>query len=319
MDFLEFHKLISRTKINHWREHIPRSFQNLNHGDLDKWLAALEHLPDIKPNHISLKSDAIEIGKSEELRNITSVSLKKNLKTLQPWRKGPYNFFGVNINTEWRSDWKWNRLKDHIAPLKDRFVLDVGCGNGYHCLRMAGEEARMVVGIDPFILFVVQFMVFKKYLSNIPVFVLPVGIEDIPKNRPFFHTVFSMGVFYHRKSPFDHLQELRALLRHGGELVLETLVIDGNENEVLVPSGRYGKMRNVWFLPSPDTMIHWLRRAGFKNARMVDLTQTTTKEQRKTDWMTFESLADYLDPKDYNKTIEGYPAPKRAIFLAEKQ
>jgi tRNA (mo5U34)-methyltransferase len=33
--------------------------------------------------------------------------------------------------------------------------------------------------------------------------------------------------------------------------------------------------------------------------------------------MVFESLSDFLDPKDKNKTIEGYPAPKRAIFLAE--
>ncbi|MFP4548921.1 MAG: tRNA 5-methoxyuridine(34)/uridine 5-oxyacetic acid(34) synthase CmoB [Fidelibacterota bacterium] len=318
MDFLEFHKIISRTKIKHWREYIPRTFHDINHGDLDKWLAVIEELPDINANHINLKSDTIEIGKKEELSDISPKILKENLKKLHPWRKGPFNFFGIDINTEWRSDWKWNRLKDHIAPLKNKFLLDVGCGNGYHCLRMAGEEARMVVGIDPFILFVFQFMVFKKYLGHIPVFVLPVGIEDIPKNQSFFHTVFSMGVFYHRKSPFDHLQELRSLLRHNGQLVLETLIIDGGNNEVLVPSGRYGKMRNVWFLPSPDTMISWLNRAGFKNPRIVDATQTTIQEQRKTDWMTFESLEDYLDPENANKTIEGYPAPKRAIFIAEK-
>jgi tRNA (mo5U34)-methyltransferase len=197
-------------------------------------------------------------------------------------------------------------------------ILDVGCGNGYHCMRMAGEGAKLVVGIDPYILFVVQFMIFKKYLQHYPVFVLPVGIETLPKNQPFFDTVFSMGVFYHRKSPFDHLQELKALLKNGGELVLETLVIEGGNGSILVPPGRYAKMRNVWFLPSPDTMLDWLTRVGFKNPKVVDITKTSIDEQCKTDWMTFESLSDFLNPKDYTKTVENLPAPSRAIFIAEK-
>ncbi|MEY8213807.1 MAG: DUF1698 domain-containing protein, partial [Colwellia sp.] len=29
-----------------------------------------------------------------------------------------------------------------------------------------------------------------------------------------------------------------------------------------------------------------------------------------------QSLSDFLDPQDKNKTIEGYPAPQRAIFIA---
>jgi tRNA (mo5U34)-methyltransferase len=34
--------------------------------------------------------------------------------------------------------------------------------------------------------------------------------------------------------------------------------------------------------------------------------------------MTFQSLADFLDPDDSSKSIEGYPAPRRAILIAEK-
>ena len=56
-----------------------------------------------------------------------------------------------------------------------------------------------------------------------------------------------MGVLYHRRSPIDHLLELKGCLQTGGELVLETLVIDGGLGEVLVPENRYAKMRNVWF------------------------------------------------------------------------
>ncbi|MCB1873099.1 MAG: DUF1698 domain-containing protein, partial [Gammaproteobacteria bacterium] len=30
----------------------------------------------------------------------------------------------------------------------------------------------------------------------------------------------------------------------------------------------------------------------------------------------FESLADYLNPSDPTRTVEGYPAPRRAILAA---
>jgi tRNA (mo5U34)-methyltransferase len=112
------------------------------------------------------------------------------------------------------------------------------------------------------------------------------------------------------------LYELRSFLRPGGELVLETLVIEGDEGMTLMPEGRYAKMRNVWFIPSVDTMQRWLERCGYNNIRCVDINTTSLKEQRRTDWMTFESLGDFLDPEDRTKTIEGYPAPVRATFIA---
>ena len=44
---------------------------------------------------------------------------------------------------------------------------------------------------------------------------------------------------------------------------------------------------------------------------------TSLDEQRRTDWMTSESLAEFLDPNDRSKTIEGYPAPLRAVLTAK--
>ena len=128
-----------------------------------------------------------------------------------------------------------------------------------------------------------------------------------------------MGVLYHRRSPFDHLYELRDALHSKGELVLETLIIDGKLGDVLVPEGRYGQMRNVWFIPSALTLESWLRKSGFKNIRLVNVTPTSIKEQRTTDWMKFDSLNKFLSPDDSSKTIEGHPAPKRAVFIANTQ
>ena len=237
---------------------------------------------------------------------------------LHPWRKGPYNLFGMPLDTEWRSDWKWDRVLPHLAPLKGRTILDVGCGNGYHCWRMLGAGAERVIGIDPSAKFVFQFYAIKRFAGNhLPIDVLPLGIEHMPEKMAAFDTVFSMGILYHRRSPMDHLRELRQLLKPGGQLVLETLVIEGAEDQLLVPQDRYAKMPNVWFIPSPDMLLSWMSKNGLKNPRMVDISTTTIEEQRSTDWMKFESLADFLDPNDSSKTVEGHPAPVRAVFVAE--
>jgi tRNA (mo5U34)-methyltransferase len=75
-------------------------------------------------------------------------------------------------------------------------------------------------------------------------------------------------------------------------------------------------MRNVWFIPSTAMLENWLRRCGYRDIRTVDVTPTTIAEQRSTEWMTFESLADFLDPADTRLTIEGHPAPQRAVLVA---
>ncbi|MEY2700873.1 MAG: hypothetical protein RIQ52_1628, partial [Pseudomonadota bacterium] len=183
--------------------------------------------------------------------------------------------------------------------------------------RMLGAGAARVTGIDPTMLHVAQFLAIKHLAGgDYPVDVLPIGIEDLPTSMLAFDTVFSMGVLYHRRSPIDHLLELKATMRPGGELVLETLVIKGREGEVLVPRDRYAGMRNVWFIPSAETLKGWLVRCGFHNIRLVDETPTTSQEQRQTDWMRFHSLADFLDPEHPEITREGHPAPLRAIFIA---
>jgi len=298
-------------------EKIDRAMHESRQALLPRWKELIKSLPKPAPSLIDLSSQCIRVGDMKDCDDEIRNKIFGLLHELKPWKKGPYNIYGIEIDTEWRSDLKWDRLENHIKPLTGRKVLDVGCGNGYHCWRMRGAGAKLVIGIDPFLTFIAQFAAISHFIGPEQVYVLPLGIEAMPDELRIFDTVFSMGVMYHRRSPFHHLSELKNCLQAGGELVLETLVIDGKKGEVLVPEGRYSKMRNVWFLPSSLTLESWLKRAGFKNISLIDVNQTTTEEQRRTDWMEFESLSDFLDSKDKNKTIEGYPAPKRAIFLAE--
>jgi len=287
------------------------------HGDWARWMAVLDALPSIEASSVDCLNE-VRIGAASDTSADVRQSLIATLKQLHPWRKGPYRLFGIHVDTEWRSDWKWARLIEHIAPLKNRLVLDVGCGNGYHCWRAWGAGAKTVIGIDPMLLNVVQFEAVKRlHGRQVPVHVLPLGIEDVPPGLGLFDTVFSMGVLYHRRSPLDHLLELKGCLRPGGELVLETLVVEGDEHTALLPGQRYAQMRNVWFLPSVAALRNWLARCGFKNIRLCDVTKTNVDEQRTTEWMTFQSLADFLNPADHGQTVEGYPAPIRAVFVAD--
>lgn len=317
----KLYELLENTNLNPWKaeifENVYTVFSDTKHGDLKKWKTILERLPQIKPTLVYLNTPTIQIDTESDIEANKKNSLRSLLKELHPWRKGPFNLYGIFINSEWRSDLKWDRFKDHISPLKDRIILDVGCGNGYHAFRMIGNGAKLVIGLEPFLLSVIQFHAINHFVNSRSMQILPLGIEKFQYTSRAFDTVFSMGVLYHRRSPFDHLSELRMHLRSGGELVLETLVIDGKKDEVLVPEDRYAKMRNVWFIPSCLTLESWLKRSRFKNIRLINVTKTTTEEQRSTEWMHYESLIEFLDPNDSGKTIEGLPTPKRAIFLAE--
>lgn len=320
IDFRPFYQQIATGPLSAWLETLPlqlKQWEKQTHGDYAKWAKLIDFLPHLEADHIELKS-AVRSERICPLSDGQKQRITYLLKQLIPWRKGPYDLHGIYIDCEWRSDFKWQRVLPHLAPLQDRLILDVGCGSGYHMWRMLGEGAQMVVGIDPTELFLCQFEAVRKLLNDDRrANLIPLGIEQM-QPLGVFDTVFSMGVLYHRKSPLDHLSQLKNQLRKGGELVLETLVVDGDVNTALVPADRYAKMKNVYFIPSVECLINWLQKTGFNNVRCVDVALTSLQEQRKTEWLENESLIDFLNPQDHDQTIEGYPAPKRAVILANK-
>ncbi len=317
--FAKFYQQIANNRLYHWLETLPAVLARWQkedlHGEFKHWQKTLAALPHTRSSHIDLAS-TVSVGLRDEISDGEFKRLENLLKKLKPWRKGPYYIHGLHIDTEWRSDFKWQRLQDEISDLTHRYVLDIGCGSGYHLWRMRGAGAKFVVGIDPTQLFFMQFQAIQHFINDYQVNLLPIGVEQLPKLKAF-DTVFAMGVLYHRRSPIDFLYQLKDQLVQGGELVLETLVVDGDKNTVLVPGERYAKMRNVWFLPSTEAMCAWLERCGFTDIKLINTDITALEEQRKTTWIDTESLQNFLDPNDHTKTIEGYPAPKRAIFIAK--
>lgn len=321
----DFFQALPTIGLSHWQPELEQlakeTLDPTGNGNLVRWLPALEALTQYPAANQTLLNQSAITAQTDTFSETDQTELQSYFKQLMPWRKGPYNINHIYIDTEWRSDWKWDRVVPHLSPLADRKVLDIGCGSGYHLWRMLGEGAQAVVGVDPSLLFMTQFLAIKHFIgADKPAYFLPLTLEQLPKTEPTaaFDTVFSMGVLYHRRSPMDHLIDLKRTLKPGGELVLETLVIPEDRGQLLVPKNRYAQMNNVWFIPSVDELIHWLEKCGYKNVRCVDIDQTSTSEQRTTEWMDWNSLADFLDPQDPNKTIEGYPAPLRAVILANK-
>ncbi|TNF84833.1 MAG: tRNA 5-methoxyuridine(34)/uridine 5-oxyacetic acid(34) synthase CmoB [Gammaproteobacteria bacterium] len=305
------------------------------HGDLARWRRSLNALPDLSADVVTFE-DAVRASSRAALDPDQQAALESALRGLHPWRKGPFELFGLGIDTEWRSDWKWERIAAALGRLDGQQVLDVGCGNGYFGWRLLGAGAAGVLGVDPTVIFFIQHLALCRYLGGAVThanpaqsanFLLPIPFENLPVNS--FDLVLSMGVVYHRPDPLAHVQALHDQTRPGGRVLLESLVVtDGPD---LHPAdadqpgsaprrgrGRYARMRNVHVVPRLATMTDWLARVGFEDIVTVDVSPTTTSEQRSTDWMTFESLEQCLDPDDPKKTVEGYPSPVRAALLGRR-
>jgi len=205
-----------------------------NYAHAPAYQAAVARLPNISVDNVALDSGTltIEATLSDSERKQTIALLQQ----MMPWRKGPFQIGSsqigssegepIEIDTEWRSDWKWQRVAPHLGNLKGRRVLDVGGGSGYHGWRMAGAGADCVIIVDPSCLFYHQFMAIRHFIGaadDYRTHYIPVPLEALPEHSQLFDTVFSMGVLYHRQSPFEHLQQLKGQLVKGGELVLGDL------------------------------------------------------------------------------------------------
>lgn len=320
---------LHHTAFQAWLQVLPQWLSAIKdknrYANAPYYASLVEKLPNVSTQAYDL--DAPQVSAYIQWDDAQYKKTQALLKGLMPWRKGGF-WLGckdkqLHIDSEWRSDLKWDRIKRFI-DLTGKTVLDVGGGCGYHGFRMVGAGAKTVFVLDPSVLFYHQFMAIRHFLPNLttqgayPIHFLPVTLDELPASAAF-DVVFCMGVLYHRPSPFDCLNQLKSQLKTGATLVLETLVVEGDETTVLVPKDRYAMMNNVYFLPSVDALSLWLEKTGFCDVCCVDVSITTTEEQRSTPWMTYQSLEQFLDPIDDNKTVEGYPRPLRAILTAKKR
>ncbi len=258
--------------------------------------------------------DTIAVELDSEFEEKYADQIEQTARALMPWRKGPFKIGDLFIDSEWQSQIKYNLLEPHF-DIRDKIVGDIGCNNGYYMFRMLDKKPSKLVGFDPSVHYYSQFQFIDHFInSNITYEML--GVEHVEYYEHKFDTLFCLGVLYHRSDPIGTLKSLRRGLNNGGELFLDTFMIDGDEDISLTPRERYSKIGNIYFIPTINALKNWCYRAGFDNVEVLEVRQTDTAEQRKTEWIASQSLEDFLDPADPTKTVEGYPAPKRAYIKA---
>lgn len=277
-----------------------------------------ERLRRFRAKWCDFSGDTVCIGKKEELPASQRDTVRHCLEAFMPWRKGPFDIFGVHVDAEWQSQRKWDRLLPELPELAGAVVADIGCNNGYYMFRMAHHRPRCVLGFEPMAQHYFTFRSLNAMAGCDFLHILPLGVEHTGFFANSFDCVFLMGVLYHRANPLECLHMIRSALKPGGTILVESMAIPGDESVALFPEKRYGKMPGVYFIPTGSCLVNWLKRAGFAAVKLFCSHPMTGEEQRRTPWMTFESFHDFISRKDPARTCEGHPAPIRVFVRAFK-
>ncbi len=106
--------------------------------NVEPWFSQLNKLFELnKDLHIDY-GDWFSVGKKEDISEQEHELILETAKKLIPWRKGPFKIFGLEIDSEWQSNLKYNLIRPHFN-LKDKVVADIGCNNGYYMFRYFRE------------------------------------------------------------------------------------------------------------------------------------------------------------------------------------
>ena len=285
--------------------------------NVEPWYLQLQESSKIEKNNLSIDyGDWFSVGSLEDLTQEEYEVILKTAKSLIPWRKGPFKVFGLEIDSEWQSNIKYNLIRPYFN-LKDKVVADIGCNNGYYMFRMLEDKPKRLIGFDPSPLTLHQFEFINHFVKSDIIYEM-LGVEHLEYYNHKFDFIFMLGVLYHRPDPVGTLKSLARGLNSKGEILIDTFMIDGDEELCLTPNKRYSKIPNIYFIPTIPALKNWLERAGFEDIEVLATTVTTSDEQRKTVWSFDQSLEDFLDENDKTKTVEGYPAPKRVYVKARK-
>lgn len=288
----------------------------LNWRDIKPKWEIIKNLPKLDNIEVKL-GDIIEINSTSSISKEQITQIEYVAKSLLPWRKGPFNLFNaIYIDSEWRSYIKYSIIEKHL-DIENKIVGDIGCNNGYYLFRMLERSPKELIGFDPFALYYCQFEFINHFIESSIKYEL-LGVEHVEFYEKKFDVLLCLGVLYHRQDPIGSLKSLYKGLNSGGILILDTFIIDGDLDICLTPKDRYSKIPNIYFIPTINALKNWCYRAGFGRVEIIDIVKTTTKEQRKTEWINGESLDSFLDKFDSSKTVEGYPAPKRVYIKVEK-
>ncbi len=283
-----------------------------------RYRTPLQYLSQFNAGHVDCCGDIVTIGKADEISPSEQKEIRDRLKEFMPWRKGPFTVFGIDIDAEWRSERKWQRITPKLPDLNGKIIADIGCNNGYYMFRMAASEPELVLGFEPSVQHYYCFRALNSMAGLKCLDIDLLGVEHIHYFESCFDVIFLMGIIYHRPSPIDTLRDIFTALQPGGTLIIESQAIPGSEPMALFPDKTYAKVPGTYFVPTGSCLGNWMKKAGFKDIDFFHSHPMSNDEQRRTDWMQFESYEDFIDINNPHRTVEGYPAPCRVFLKGRK-
>ncbi len=318
MEYLDVLKNADRQAILSLRQEKER-WLGLGKKGVERFRKPYESVSHLQARYIDLSGDVVTIGRKDELSEDNFEKVYRAMRDFMPWRKGPFEVFGIQVDAEWRSERKWNRVGPALPDLRDKVVADIGCSNGYYMFRMAHHQPKLVIGFEPYLQHYFAFKTLNRFvgLDNLDIELL--GVEHIELYQESFDVVFLMGILYHRSSPVDVLRSVREAMKPGATLIVESQGIPGDEPIALFPEKRYAKVPGTYFVPTGACLANWLNRAGYGEVEIFHSHPMSSEEQRQTEWMEFESYADFINKQNPTLTVEGYPAPIRVFVKATKE
>lgn len=287
------------------------------HGFL-RYRSPLQSIQHLRASSCDFSGDIIRIGTAADLNPDDQQRVEALLRGFMPWRKGPFSIFGIDIDAEWRSERKWNRIAQELPDLSGKVIADIGSNNGYYMFHMAAYQPEFVLGFEPYVQHYYTFKALNIFAGQTQLQTELLGIEHLNLFPECFDVIFCLGILYHRPSPVEALRDLHRALKPGGVLIVESQAIPGTEPVALFPEQTYAKVPGTWFVPTASCLRNWMTRTGFNAVELFCDHAMSSQEQRCTAWMTFESYEDFIDKHNPAFTIEGYPAPRRVFFKATK-
>lgn len=286
-------------------------------GVRERYAAVWQALAQLPEDFVLQDGDAPVLRRNEgELTDQQRQAFEQIITALSPWKKGPYLLGQRFIDSEWRSELKWQRLLPHLPPLKDVSIADIGCNNGYFMLRMLAHRPERIVGFEPYLKHAVHHCVWRHLLADYrdKVALEPMGIQHCDLWPEGFDVMFCLGILYHHTDPVGMLRTMAKALRKKGTIIIDCQGIAGDEELCLVPKQRYAGAAGIWFLPTLPALKNWIRRAGYSYCKVIFDAPLRGDEQRRSKDADIKSLGDFLS-EDGECTAEGYPAPRR-FYLA---
>ncbi|PNT90229.1 class I SAM-dependent methyltransferase [Clostridium thermosuccinogenes] len=166
---------------------------------------------------------------------------------------------------------EWHELKKMLPNFKDKRVLDLGCGFGWHCRYAVENGAKSVIGID-----ISQKMLSeaknKTKCGNIEYICMP--IEDIDFPEESFDVVISSLALHYVKSFEDVLVRVYKCLSKGGDFVFSV------EHPIFTAQGPQD-----WYYDGKGNILHWpvdhyftegIRNAKFLGEEVIKYHRTLT-------------------------------------------